>query len=340
MGRYNKILTIFPKIYNESEGYNDSNCFGTPPPVCSILIVSYNTINILRRCLEAIMDAHINLPFEIIVVDNGSSDDSVGMICEAFPGVRLIRNDSNPGFAVATNQAIRCASGKYLLLLNSDAFIKKDLVEGMVQFLEEHTKAAAVGPKILNVDGSLQSMGFPRYGLYSLVLLPLWQKYNPWNSTSLYLRRQKRKANCIRTVGWISGCCMMLSRRSMNLVGELDESFFFYCEDVEWCHRAAHTGLQIWYLGSQEVVHQGSTSGTPFFDPSYWTTATPVFHRKTMGLMQAILVHLAFLGQGLLALALTAFPGRRQRALGVSRRFKFELAVLKSLIIELMPQGK
>jgi hypothetical protein len=286
------------------------------------------------------MDAHINLPFEIIVVDNGSSDDSVGMVRDAYPGVRLIRNDSNAGFARATNQAIRCASGKYLLLLNSDAFIKKDLVEEMVKFLEEHTEAAAVGPKILNVDGSLQSMGFPRDGLYSLVLLPLWQKHNPWTSTSLYLRRQHRKANRIRTVGWISGCCMLLSRRSINLVGELEENFFFYCEDVEWCHRAAHMGLQIWYLGSQEVVHQGSASGTPVFDPTYWAKVTPDLHRKTMGHTKAILVHLVFLGQGLLALALTVFPGRRQRASGVFRRFQFELAVLRALVIEPIPQGK
>jgi len=133
---------------------------------------------------------------------------------------------------------------------------------------------------------------------------------------------------------------MMLSRRSINLVGELDENFFFYCEDIEWCHRAARMGLQIWYLGSQEVVHQGSASGTPFFDPAYWDKATPDFHRKTMGLTKSVLVHLAFLMQGLLALALTAFPRRRQLALGVSNRFKFELAVLKSLIRELMPQGK
>lgn len=310
------------------------------PPVCSILIVSYNTISVLRRCLEAIMDAHINLPFEIIVVDNGSSDDSVGMIREAFPGVRLIQNESNTGFAVATNKAIHCASGKYLLLLNSDAFINNDLVEEMCKFLEEHTNAAAVGPKVLNMDGSLQSSGFPRDGLYSLLMLPLWQKYKPWLSTSPNLRRQQKKASRIRTVGWIPGCCMMMTRRSINLVGELDETLFFYCEDVEWCHRASRMGLQIWYLGSQEVVHQGSASGTPVFDPAYWAKVTPDLHRKTMGLAKAILVHLAFLGQGFLAMALTVFPGRRQRASGVFRRFQFEIAVLRALVIERTPQGR
>lgn len=126
----------------------------------SIIIVSFNTRELLDRCLCSIYLSHSKIPYEIFVVDNSSSDGSNEMVKAKYPQVKLILNSENVGFARANNEVMKIAKGKYYLLLNSDTIVEEGTIDTLVNFIERYPKAAAVGPKILNYDGSLQSKGY------------------------------------------------------------------------------------------------------------------------------------------------------------------------------------
>src|SRR5215217_5550661 len=128
----------------------------------SIVIVSWNTVRLLENCLASILTNSPVWPFEIWVVDNTSTDDTAQMVREKFPQVHLVENQENVGFARANNQAIQQCTGQYVLLLNPDTLVTADALQSLIDFLEQHTEAGAVGPKILNPDGSLQISSHPQ----------------------------------------------------------------------------------------------------------------------------------------------------------------------------------
>lgn len=227
----------------------------------SIVIVSFNTRDILRRCLDAVARHADKLRQEIIVVDNDSRDGSQDMVECEFPHVRLIRNTQNLMFARASNQGMAAASGRNLLLLNSDAFVGEGTTRELAHFLDRNSLAAAVGPKVLNLDGSLQSKGFsaPRIGL-GIVRVTGLNKMLPD-----YVKRR-----IFATYFWdenkavmpdvLSGCCMMLKASAAHRIGGLCEDFYHGGEDGEWCFRARRFGYQVWYLPAAVVEHVGGAS--------------------------------------------------------------------------------
>lgn len=228
-------------------------------PMLSIIIVSFNTIDVTRDCLNSIYSAIWRDSFEIIVVDNNSHDGSTAMIQQYFPEVRLIANPDNRLFSIANNQGAKIAKGKYLLLLNSDTLIYKDNIQKMIDFFETQPEdIICIGPKILNKDNSLQSCGYPGTNkwfhfasLYGLdKILPLY-RFNP----QLY-----RKPDKTHLTGWVSGCCMMMKSDLYKAVGGLNENLVFYGEEPEFGYRTNILGYRTVYFSEAEIIHLGGVS--------------------------------------------------------------------------------
>lgn len=226
----------------------------------SIIIVNWNTRQLLLNCLSSIYDTVRKAAFEIIVVDNGSTDGSVEAISKMFPLIKVIANPSNHGFARANNVAMKQMKGKYAVLLNSDTILKENALDDMLRFMEQHTTAGICGPQLLNKDGSKQnSVGvFPSL-LTEFVSKGLIHVLSP----SMYERHfQSKKATLTEptVVDFIIGACMMVRKAAMDKVGMFDEDYFFLYEEVDWCYRMRKAGWLVYHLPDVEIYHLGGQS--------------------------------------------------------------------------------
>ena len=299
----------------------------------SIIIASFNTRDLIKKCLECIRNADLSISYEVVIVDNASRDGTVTMLGQEHPYVRIFQAAENIGFARANNVGMRMAKGKHFLFLNSDAFVSQGLIEGMLEFFENHPTVGALGPQVLNPDGTFQSAGFPPYGIFLLTIRPNVEKSLSRICPRLRRRKARREGNLVRKVGWLSGCCLMVSRRAIETVGMLNEGFDFYCEDVEWCHRARKKGFEIWNLGYLKVIHQGQGSGAVMFTPNYWERATIELHVNCMGRSRSVIVHALFLLQSIAAYLFSFLLGRELERPGIEERIRFEGKVLVGIIV-------
>ncbi len=222
----------------------------------SVCIVSWNTRSDLRAALAAVYACEGEAAFEVIVVDNASTDGSPQMVRRDFPRVQLIENRVNRGFAAGNNQALRRARGRCCLLLNSDAVVHGGAFAAVVRFMDAHPEAGAVGLRVHNPDGTLQysCRRFPRLatGLFRKVPLGRLIPDNRWNRE--YLMSDWRHDE-VREVDWVSGAAMCLRAQALARVGLFDEGYFMYCEDVDWCYRARRAGWKTYYLPAAVVTH-------------------------------------------------------------------------------------
>lgn len=227
----------------------------------SIIIVSYNTKDLLRDCLLAVYRTVRGLSFEVVVVDNASADGSVEMVLVEFPNVRIISNDENLGFARANNQAIALVGGEFVLLLNSDAFLREHTIDKLIAYMREHPGVAVSGPKVLKVDGTLQSKGecFP-YIVKSVIDLLRMATILGKEKLAELFPNYYWDENVSRPVDWLLGCCLMVRREVFDRVGLLSEAFFFYGEETEWCYRVRRAGYEVIYVADATVVHIGEGS--------------------------------------------------------------------------------
>ncbi len=227
----------------------------------SVIIVSWNTREILRECLERIPAAAEGLAFETIVIDNGSSDGSARMVREEFPGARVIENDENTGFAAATNQGIRESSGEYIALVNSDIMTPPGSLAHFVRYLENSPGVAAVGPQLVGRSGHLQySGGYAPSPASAFSQLSGLQAVLGGRSRGMFVRsRSTRKP---MPVDWIGGACMVTRRSVIDEVGMLDDEHFMYAEDVEYGVRMRQAGWKLHLLPWIRVVHYGGASST------------------------------------------------------------------------------
>lgn len=226
-----------------------------------VVIVSYNTCALLRRCLLS-LQAEPALPLRIWVVDNASTDGSPQLVRDEFPGVRLIASPQNLGFAAANNQALRqivsvpaAATGaaEAVLLLNPDTEVQPGAVAGLVDFLRRHPQVGAVGVQLLNTDGSPQRS----YGSF-------WFSHLLSSFVRGRLRGQDpglaRQSSQPLFVDWLVGACVLVSRAALDAVGELDEAFFIYGEEIDWQFRLQHAGYRVALLPWLHVLHHGGQS--------------------------------------------------------------------------------
>ncbi|WP_440120048.1 glycosyltransferase family 2 protein [Paenibacillus sp. QZ-Y1] len=250
----------------------------------SIIIVNYNTRQLTLDCLGSVYASNTSYSYEVIVVDNASRDDSVQAIREAYPQVHLMANKDNTGFAVANNQGMKVAKGRYILLLNSDTVVQPDTLQTMVGFMDRHPEMGASGCKVILPDGSLDKAckrGFPTpsasfyYAFGISRLFPDRPKFNQYQLGHL-------SPDDEYPVDCLVGAFMLVRRETIEQVGGLDETFFMYGEDIDWCYRIKEAGWGIFYYPRTYIVHYkgGSARRKPLKITYEFHRAMWVFHRK------------------------------------------------------------
>jgi GT2 family glycosyltransferase len=223
----------------------------------SIVIVNFNAEKLLKKCLGSVYTETKQIPFDVWVVDNNSTDASVPMMRQNFPQVNLIENKENVGFAKANNQAITKCTGDYILLLNPDTRILQNAIEKMVDFMDANPTVGICGCKVLNEDGTLQlacrrSIPTPGVAFFRLTglskLFPKSKIMAKYNLTYLDLDKPQG-------VDAVSGAFLMIRKKVVDGIGLLDERFFMYGEELDWCLRAKKAGWAVMYYPDAEIVH-------------------------------------------------------------------------------------
>jgi GT2 family glycosyltransferase len=256
-------------------------------PSLSICIVNYQAADYLRNCLRSIFTNPPPGNCEIIIVDNGSTDGSLEMLRDEFPGVILIANPTNLGFTAPTNQALRRAGGQFLLLLNPDTLVHPQAFDILIGFMLEHPRVGICGPKVLNTDGSLQAPC--RRG-----------ESRPWAVISYFLRLNRlfphsklfggylmnyMDEDATHEVAGVAGSCMLIRRQVIDQIGYLDERFFAYQEDADYCFQARRAGWQVYYVPPARVTHFGGEGGSrvqPYRSIYAWHKSYWLYYRKNL----------------------------------------------------------
>jgi hypothetical protein len=233
----------------------------------SIVTVSFNGREYLRRCLRSLLEHTRGLEYEVVVVDNASQDGSADMVAEEFPSVRLLRRPSNAGLSTALNQGIRLSGGEMTVLLNPDVELRDNPFPAMARYLRDHPEVGILGPRILDDDGSLQlsCRRFPTFSVVFFNRYSLLTRILPRNPISTRYLMTDFDHSGTAEVDWLSLACWMAPRRLFDEVGFLDEGYFLYNEDVDFCQRVHRAGRKVVYFPEVSVVHRigGSTSSLP-----------------------------------------------------------------------------
>jgi GT2 family glycosyltransferase len=242
----------------------------------SVIILNYNTKDLTRRCLKSVFASQTGYKFEVFVSDNGSKDGSIEMVKSEFPQVKLLENNANLGFAKGNNVAIRQALGRYILLLNSDTEVNQDTLDKSIRRADEIPNLGALGCKVLLADGSLDQACRRKFP-------------NPWNSFLRLFGFKKFSDYNIDApidqemeVDALIGAYMMVPQTVINKVGMLDEDYFLYGEDLDWCWRIKEAGYKIIYYPGASILHLKSASSKMIaFRVVRWAhDAMKIFYRK------------------------------------------------------------
>jgi len=249
-----------------------------------IVIVNYNTERLLRDCLQSVYASANGTPLNVWVVDNNSHDDSVAMVKASFPKAQVIENPCNVGFSKANNLVISRSESDYVLLLNPDTLVIGDAIERMVKFMDENPKVGIAGCKVLNRDGTLQlacrrSIPTPRVAFFRLTGLSL---LFPKSRVMAEYNLTYQSPEQTHEVGAVSGAFLMIRRKVIDEIGLLDERFFMYGEELDWCLRAKRAGWTVMYHPAAQIVHYKGEStkhnsrkaAVEFYRSMY------LFHRK------------------------------------------------------------
>ena len=228
----------------------------------SIVVVSWNVQELLSRCLRSVLDgSKSSAPdAEVIVVDNGSTDGSAHMVRTEFPHICLIANADNRGFPAANNQGIAIAKGRYVLLLNPDTEVVADALAVMVSYADAHPDVGVVGPRLLNPDGSVQPSRRRFPTLTTAFFESTWlERYAPRRLLERYYVLDQPD-DATLSVDWVDGSALMARREAVEQVGLMDEGFFMYSEELDWCRRFRGAGWRVVYLPTARVIHHKGKS--------------------------------------------------------------------------------
>ena len=253
-------------------------------PDLSVIILNYNTRDLLRACLRSVFASDAAGGLDVIVVDNCSHDDSAAMVEAEFPQVTLVRSPRNGGFSFGNNQGLRIARGRYLLLLNPDTEVPPAAFSTLLHFMDEHGEAGVCGPRLVRADGALdlacrRSFPAPDVSFYRIVglsrLFPHSRRFARYNLT--YLDEHE-----LAEVDSVVGACMMVRREAMEQAGLLDEEFFMYGEDLDWAFRIKALGWKVYYNPAATVLHYKRVSSRqrPVKTIREFYRAMLIFHRK------------------------------------------------------------
>lgn len=285
----------------------------------SIIIVNWNTKSLLQNCIASVYKQQDNVKCEIIVVDNASTDGSIEMIETNFPQIALIKNSKNRGFASANNQGIAVAKGRYVLLLNSDTIILNNAISKTVSFADNNPFAAVVACKVLNPDMSLQPTCFMFPSILNMVLSSSYL-YKIFPRSKFFGREQMTwwDRNTVKEVDVVTGCFMLVRRKAIEQIGLMDERFFMYGEETDWCYRFKQAGWKIIFAPVSEIIHIGNQSAK--LHPSSMLLqlrgSILIFMQKHRGPMQyafaCILVSAFYALRVPIWAVLALIPGRKQ----------------------------
>jgi hypothetical protein len=228
----------------------------------SIIIVSYNTEKILEKALRKVYAQTEYSDFEVIVVDNNSWDGSCDMVDREFPQVKLIRHDKNGGFAAGNNIGIQQASGDYILLLNSDAYVFSDTLRDSVAYMEANPRVGIMGAQLVCEDGSPQPSAreFPTPWKKFKVMTGYESRHPSYETYYDYFQANEDQKPTPRKVGWVPGTYFMIRRDLIETVGLLDDNFFMYFEEVDYCYRATQAVWDVVFNPTITVIHLGGQS--------------------------------------------------------------------------------
>jgi GT2 family glycosyltransferase len=227
----------------------------------SVIIVNWNTKGLLRDCLCSVYDHAGDIDYEIIVIDNSSTDGSASMVKNDFRQVILIENSENRGFAAANNQGMAVAKGKYVLLLNSDTVVLDSSIANTVRFADENPQVAVAGCRVLNPDRTLQRTCFMFPSVLNMLLSSTYL-YKLFPKNRFFGREQMTwwDRNDVRIVDVVTGCFMLVRREAIEQVGVMDERFFMYGEETDWCYRFREKGWKVMFAPVGEIIHFGGQS--------------------------------------------------------------------------------
>jgi GT2 family glycosyltransferase len=260
-------------------------------PDVSVVTVSFNTAGVLRRAMVA-LQASEGVRFEATVVDNASADGSAEVIAREYPAVTLIRNAVNRGFAAASNQGLAIARGRYLLLLNPDTAVPPSALATLVRFMDEHPRVGICGPRLLLGDGTLQSCGrtFPTVGSVLRQSRSFDRLARTAGAPDTVVTPSSEPAPC----DWVDGACLMIRRETFDEIGPLDERFFLFAEEMDWCHSARDRGWPVYAVPGVSVMHlRGeSTRQRERESTALLVQMTLTYFQKRRGVVVAALVAL------------------------------------------------
>ena len=255
-------------------------------PAVDVVIVSWNVRDELLACLDSLW-ASTGVGLRVTVVDNNSRDGSADAVAAAFPGAVLLRNPTNEGFARAVNRGLRRGTAPSVLLLNPDTRLPAAAIARLCHHLDRLPGHAAVAPRLVGEDGTPQHSVYPYPSLgLSLLLATGAQRLLPSSRRAALLLEGDWRSDADRDVPWAVGACLLARRSVLERVGPLDEGFFVYAEDLEWCHRATRAGHPVRFVPDVTVVHLGNRSGAQRYGDdrtAAWLRNTIRFGRRNRG---------------------------------------------------------
>lgn len=253
-------------------------------PTISIILVGWNNKKYLEPCLLSLYNSSLQNSFEVVVVDNGSTDGSLEMLREKFPQVIIVQNNSNVGLSRASNQGIMVTHGPYVLLLNNDTIVNGPSLDAMVGFLEKHPDAGAVGGRLLNEDGSFQAAGsnFPSFHEEFLITTRLgsliWPSYPDITPPEQ-----------VTEVNWLGSACLMIRRDVLDKVGLLDEQYFIYGDEADLQYRIEKAGWKVNYLPNVTTIHFGGRSMDRWKRRKMVYRGKMLFFKKNYGQLRSVI---------------------------------------------------
>lgn len=314
----------------------------------SVVIVSYNVRGHLERCLRSIFSRSHKHEFEVLVVDNASRDDSAAMVQSHYPQAKLIVNARNRGFAAANNQGIAASRGRYVLLLNPDSEVVKSALDDLVALMDSLPSAERVGivsAKVYGSDGKMQVSCCPFLTTASTLSRVFYLAKMFPHSRSL-ARHRFSVVDWDRPAwtDWVTGACLMIRREVIEQIGLMDEGFFLYYEEVDWCFRAKRAGWKVLYWPGASVIHFGSKSVAQAQSLAFEHSIAGLLryyakhHRRfdVLAVHFAVLLRLVATATGLPALVPSLFGRPRPVSAPPGRQFSIVFHSLLNQILSLL----
>lgn len=304
-----------------------------------IIIVTHNSLRYLDDCLHSIASSHQKVSYEIVVVDNNSTDRTIELVERNYPAARLIQNKTNPGFAAANNKGIRSLESRYVMLLNPDTIVNNGVFDALVGVMDSHTTALAVGPAIMNGNGTPQRTGV-RFPSNWSILVETFFLDRLFPNSKLFGRHKElyEDLHRERSVDYLQGACLLVRSDVVKTIGGLDEAFFMYFEETDWCFRMKKAGGEVVYAPVANVVHFGGGEFAHYDEQRllHYHRSLMLFYRKHYSLLsrvslRPILAIRSSIRIVLWSVMLFLKPGNRPQILSSIRGY---VAVLPMLVKE------